>query len=368
MFLIIGIRYFFTSTSPQRTRQSSFLFPAEGGPLPTVAQKTSPEDKVTANPSEFKLLQLTKEPIIGATLSKDELGLIFYRRAGGNVIRIDLNGENEETLSRLTVVGITDILWAPEKDRAIVSYLENDDLKRFLHVIATSSTAFLPKGVTSVMWSSDGKLLTYTRPNRGQLDIIIAGPNGENPKTLASDPIPDWNIIRADSAGLVLMTTPSYLADGLSMTLSLNKKEANFISLQGLALLAAPIKGAFVVTSTTNDGLLEPLKFIDNKGVTTAGSNIKTLLEKCAWAKDASALYCAVPESTGGHLPDDWYQGEVSFQDRIVKIDSLTGAVSELLPPSSFDATNLFTDSKQKFLFFTNKKDATLWRLELGNR
>jgi hypothetical protein len=99
----------------------------------------------------------------------------------------------------------------------------------------------------------------------------------------------------------------------------------------------------------------------------------KTLADKCVWSKKyPSDVYCAVPtEFPRGTYPDDWYRGAMSFVDQIWRLDTLSGDV-ELVAnlfnqsQSLIDATNLMLDSKENFLIFTNKKDLTLWSLELN--
>jgi hypothetical protein len=369
-FLIMGIIYFFPK-SPQNAggaRRSFLFFPIDQGRgTPLITNESTSSNPVAINPAEFKLFQLTQGPVVGATLSKDETRVIFYRQAGGNVESLDLNGQNEEELSPLTIVGITDVNWSPNKDEAIVSYLEGDTLKHFLHVIATSSTSFLPAGITSVDWSPDGKSIAYTSQSQQGLRVNTAAPDGKNAKSIFLSPIPDWRVSWIDSLNVFLTTRSSYASQGLAKALSLTKKLTDVISLPGLGALSAPLKGLFLITSTNNAGALQPLEIIKRGSGVVVTSDAKTLAEKCAWAKDASTLYCGVPGNSGGQLPDDWYQGKILFQDRIVKIDPATGVSQELLPPSLFDVTAIFTDSHSRFLFFIDKKDGSLWRLQLGS-
>ncbi|MBL7045948.1 MAG: hypothetical protein ISR99_02875, partial [Parcubacteria group bacterium] len=95
------------------------------------------------------------------------------------------------------------------------------------------------------------------------------------------------------------------------------------------------------------------------------------LAEKCVWStlKDG-VVYCA--SSFSGEeatYPDDWYKGLVSFGDDIWKYDVLTGE-GELFfdfeaEGYELDITNMFLDEKESHIFFTNKKDLTLWSLRI---
>jgi hypothetical protein len=95
-----------------------------------------------------------------------------------------------------------------------------------------------------------------------------------------------------------------------------------------------------------------------------------TLPEKCAWTSDSLSLYCGVPTSMTGTMPDDWYQGTVSFSDRLWKID-LAGRVATLvIDPkqagnTDIDMEGLTVDRTNDVLVFTNKRDESLYAYDL---
>jgi len=100
--------------------------------------------------------------------------------------------------------------------------------------------------------------------------------------------------------------------------------------------------------------------------------SLKTLSEKCAWAPDNITLYCAATASPAhGAYPDDWYQGIVSFNDNIWRINTDTNAMSSVLVPMSranqpMDITHMVLTPDQNYLVFINKKDSTLWMFDLS--
>ena len=78
---------------------------------------------------------------------------------------------------------------------------------------------------------------------------------------------------------------------------------------------------------------------------------------------------CAVPNNiTGNQYPDSWYQGLVSFDDFFLKINTVTGdktTIANSIDGTPVDGTYLFLDKAESLLFFTNKKDSTLWSLDI---
>jgi len=97
---------------------------------------------------------------------------------------------------------------------------------------------------------------------------------------------------------------------------------------------------------------------------------LSTLSEKCAWSSDEAFIYCAIPSSFTGTLPDDWYQGAVSTSDRLWRIDLTARLATLLIDPNeaaevSIDAVGVTVDSASDSVTFTNRKDGSLWVYDL---
>jgi len=63
-----------------------------------------------------------------------------------------------------------------------------------------------------------------------------------------------------------------------------------------------------------------------------------------------------------------WYQGLVSFSDYFVKIDTNTGdyiTIANSVDETPVDAVSLILDKDEENLLFINKKDYTLWGLDV---
>jgi hypothetical protein len=97
----------------------------------------------------------------------------------------------------------------------------------------------------------------------------------------------------------------------------------------------------------------------------------KTIPDKCVWSSTTPYVYCATPKTIpSAQYPDAWYQGKVSFNDTLWRMNTATGATEFLIDPSittemEFDATHLILDPTETYVLFTNKKDAQLWGLRI---
>ena len=130
--------------------------------------------------------------------------------------------------------------------------------------------------------------------------------------------------------------------------------------------------GTFVFGSDFSNGTFG--SFIYNiKTGTYRNLSVSALADKCVWSEiNTNDIYCAVTTSTpNGTLPDDWYQGNIFLDaNNIWKIDATTGVtnVVDFLSErnTNIDAIDLSLNQKENWLSFMNKKDLTLWALQIN--
>jgi hypothetical protein len=96
--------------------------------------------------------------------------------------------------------------------------------------------------------------------------------------------------------------------------------------------------------------------------------DLTTLTTKCIWQND-TVIFCAVPqEITSGQYPDDWYQGNVIFNDSFWSINITENSTSNIISPSQkFDAYNLLVSPDGAYLYFINKLDGMLWSYRMDS-
>ncbi|MDO8659399.1 MAG: hypothetical protein Q7K54_02245, partial [Candidatus Parcubacteria bacterium] len=137
-------------------------------------------------------------------------------------------------------------------------------------------------------------------------------------------------------------------------------------NVSGLTTLANP-DGKMVLYGDSNLAL--NIYHTDTRNSDSLG--VKTLPEKCIWNKLGDVIYCSVPKFIdSASYPDSWYQGEISFNDNLWKIDAKTGNTTLLLDPTTItteqiDGTKIMLDENENYLFFVNKKDSFLWEYSL---
>ncbi|HEX5774840.1 MAG TPA: hypothetical protein VFY28_02675, partial [Candidatus Paceibacterota bacterium] len=112
------------------------------------------------------------------------------------------------------------------------------------------------------------------------------------------------------------------------------------------------------------------MQALDAGNRTSISLPLVTLVEKCAWNKEGSAVFCAVPTAIGGALPDEWYQGAHAFTDRLWRIDLADRVATLVFDPRELadepmDMEALTLDSASDVIVFMNRLDGSLWSYDL---
>ncbi|MBI2122218.1 MAG: PD40 domain-containing protein [Candidatus Sungbacteria bacterium] len=341
--------------------------PGDGGAKPgdeLITEDKKPEQP----PTEQKLLQLTNFSVVGPSLNATEDKILFYKKEGGDLLSSDFNGQKQDKISNITILGVLDAFWNPARNRAIVQFLDNDILKSFVHS-GTSSVSTLPADIIGFSWSPDGKSIAYTLlKNNGAAALVVADSSGKNPKEVFSSPLLDASIRWIASNLIALQTAPSGRAEGYVFTYSRSSGSFNKIlgPRNGLQAVWAP-DGSKMLTSQTNRvGKNLTLGIYDSAGKELFQTGLPAMADKCVWL-DAKNAYCAVPRSIPENvmLPDDYLMGEFNSSDRIIQINLDAKESRVIFDEGGFDVSNIISSKDGSFLFFIDRNNGTLWRIKL---
>lgn len=364
--------WFFVARTPAGPEKKSLFsnLPLIGGRAPAGATTPPPgtgiKDAVSAHP----VREIIDKDILAPTLSSDKKFLYYVLRENGHIARADLNGNGEEALTNLTVLETFDGQWSPKRTKALLWYHENGAVKKFLEETAsTTPSRFLPQEISSFSWSPDGLSMAYLLPQNGETRLVVANENNKGPRAVFSTPVPDFTLSWVAKNLILLISRPSGLAPSVVMRLSLASQKADLLlgNLAGVVLVPTPDGSGFAYSQSGEGGTGEPLSFYTLKDRKAQAMTISTIAEKCVFAPDGKKLYCGVPKDFSAKpLPDKWYRGDVSFQDRIVEVDLATNQLATISDDAlSVDLVSPFVSPDGKYLFFQDKKSGHLWRLTL---
>ncbi len=300
--------------------------------------------------------------------------LMFVDRTTGYVYGYSLETGKPFQISNTLLPGIYDAYFFEKGKRVIMRYIDQEK-NRVVGVIATIPTVqesevalpllnvqYVNAQVTSVATNLKKEKISYVVTTDSGSSIYTIGVKG--PEFVVSSPFGEWALSYGDDS-LKVTSKPSAFV--LGSTFSIPSFQSEIIDKTGLMSNPGP-EGYILSSMWGSQGLAT---FMVNNGDIKA-LPFKTLAQKCSWG-EKKFLVCAVSKNlirTVEGLPDDWFQGRVSFDDDLFLVDSKTGDkyTLYLFKPDDgvFDIANISIAEGNNLLSFNKKQDGTLWLLNLN--
>lgn len=325
-----------------------------------------------------RLVQISTGPVVPGVIIVDmkakdasstpEVAVNFIERESGNVFSYLTQAKTLTRINNKTIPGIQSASWLPDASAAFVRYLSGNDFST-INTYALSATSsngfFLPQNLSDIAVSSTSVLMLTSGVNGSATSL--GRTDGTRATTIFTTPLSSLRISFAGKNQYLVFSKPSATLSGDAFLVGSSGRFSRIAGpSQGLVALASP-SGKWVLVSSILEGTMQ-MALID----TTTGASLQlpvaTIADKCVWTADTTAIYCGIPMNTNASnlYPDDWYQGAVTFNDRIWKID-VAGRYAQLVldfgnaKKGTLDATSLALDPKNTTLVFLNKNDGSLW-------
>ncbi|QQR50591.1 hypothetical protein IPF86_01575 [Candidatus Nomurabacteria bacterium] len=236
----------------------------------------------------------------------------------------------------------------------------------------TLEGTFMPENITEMTKSSDGTKIFYTFPTDGGLLGISTDFAGIKKSQFWNSAFTEWLMQYANSSTIVATTKPAGILGGYVYSINATTGTMTKIlgNVPGVTTLMSP-DGKKLIYGATIAGSYSLYSY-DVLTHVSANLGLATLPEKCTWGIGSQVLYCGIPKALPVETyPDAWYQGKVAFDDSLWRINLTTNIFANLVDPSTInqspiDMTKLFTDPSEKFIYFTNKIDGSLWSYQFN--
>jgi hypothetical protein len=294
----------------------------------------------------------------------------YVEKKTGHIYKMFLDTKIKEKISNSTIPSIYEALFDGTGESVIYRYLSEDNtINSFMATLGAKNGEFLPQNISDISTSLDKSKFFYLTKGSNGASGTVGTFKGTGKNIVFNHPFTEWTSQWDNKQNVYLTTKPSYNVTGSIFILNTANKTILkiFGGIQGLTTLINPNGSLVLYSYTTSTG--PKLGVFNISEHSTIDFDTYGLPEKCVWASDNINVYCAVPNViTGNQYPDSWYQGLVSFDDFFVKINTTTGekeTIANGTDETPIDGTYLFLDKKETSLFFTNKKDSTLWSLDL---
>lgn len=295
----------------------------------------------------------------------------YIDRASGNVYAYRFHERTLERISNRTIPGIQEASWLSDGSLAFARFLPSDSSDGRISTYALPANGdggyTLEQGLQQVLVSGTSTVFTLLSGANGSVGTA-ARPDGTNSRTVFSSTLANITAHLSNGPYMVHTKASSQL-DGYGFTVSSTGALTRVVGpFRGLSILPSP-SGKLVLFSYVQDRTLR-LSVLDLDTNTATALPLATLTEKCAWTPDSRAIYCGIPRTYVGTLPDDWYQGAVSFTDRLWRIDMQGRFATLVVDPlsagdASIDMIGLTLDGNADVLTFKNKADGSLWAYDI---
>jgi hypothetical protein len=298
--------------------------------------------------------------------------LVFIDRTTGYVYGYPIETGVIYQISNTVIPGVYDATFFDNGKRVIIRYIDQEKNK-VVGLIANvprvqQDGVALP--LEKIEYLSSQVISVTVNKVRDEASYVVGTTNGsaiytvsssQNPRLVSSSPFKEWDISYGGDT-LYATTKPSAYIEGGVFSVPLFQAELA----EKTGLMSTPNEGGVLLNSMwSKNGLTT---FFSNNG-TIRVLPFSTIASKCSWGS-RSLLICAVPRAipkTTEGLPDDWFQGRVSFVDDLDIIDSNSGEKYPIYSFTNeeglFDITDIEISSQNDLFGFINKRDSTLWLL-----
>ena len=386
--LIVGVYFLFfgTSTPSVTTEDPGNPFgtsdeAANGGVLPPVGEATPQAGeqvapnlvKVSVGPVAVGVSARNIRETVGTSTLVLDTEVRYVERESGHIYAYRSEARTLTRLTNRTLPGVAEAVWASDGSMAFARFLSEDATgnlvaETFALPASEESGYFLESNLSEVAVTGTSTLLTLL-PNSNGSVATVARLDGSSPRTLFTSLLSTLRVIPA-GPGYAAYTKASATSNGYGFLVggTSGTFERVLGPLRGLTLLPSPSGSSILYSYLSGSAVRTEVLATATREATSIP--LGTLPEKCVWAPDERSVYCAAPRTFSATTPDDWYQGAVSYSDRIWKID-LEGRVAILVvdpttvAQQDIDAVGLAIDPQADTLSFVNRTDGSLWVYDL---
>jgi hypothetical protein len=337
-----------------------------------------PAPAAPAKQTNEKISALTDEAVLAPTFSADKSAIQYYSKTTGQVFQIDQNGNSKKTISNQNVSGLAAVLWSPDKN-SVISEIKSGsgEMNFFLYSYISKSAVSLKKNLDTVVWNPTGEKIFYKYydPKSQVRTLNISDSNGSNWTKLADLSYKDISVAPIpQSASVSFWNTGDAYAqtDFESVPVIGGDKKVIYKDKFGTDYLWNDSGSKILASSTDSKGGYKmQLATMNYNGGEYNNLDIPTFVSKCVWSRDDKTVFYALPGGIPDNsvLPNDYKAGKFNTTDTFWKVNITTGEKTRLAEltdiKSSYDADKMFLNEDESALFFVNKIDGKLYKINL---
>lgn len=336
--------------------------------VPSVTE--TPVTAPVVNVATAPLRQLTTRPVIGARTWQSSTTspiMMRYAEAGtGHIFEIDLVSGAEKRISNVSVPTASEAVFSPNGEYVAIrsGYTNTNEVILITLRDGNGTSRVLPHQPVSLAFSNQNELLfsevSGTNTEGKSYNLTTA-----ETKRIFTIPFTAVTMIWSSATNTPHYAYPKASSKLMGYLYQIEGGEVRRLPIQGYGLTATA-NARYIAFTYLNETQVESYAYDTRDGSFTK-SPITTLSDKCIFdTTNENKMYCGYDLATQfTAFPDNWYQGEVSFDDRIWEVVPGRAASQQNYPLQSVgrsvDMNDLAISPDGKYVSFINKNDRTLW-------
>lgn len=394
LLLVVLVGYYFIiqnseSDGNETTTGFKNFFPFGGNDTPIQTATTGNEPEPEEPNFTQKLRKLSSEHVAGAGIVDVKNGLPLGRqgsvvryieKATGHIFEVELFSPRHDRISNTTLPVVYEAIFGNKNNSLIARYLKEDNqtIDTYSLTIKSSAATTTENNVSATVFplnikevSVFGDSIFYLQENDTASVGFISNFAGTKKVQIWNSPIKEILSQYVNTKTVALSTKPAQNIPGYLYFVDTGSGQVRKVlsNIAGLSTLADST--GTTVLYLEQKGSAQMFAF-DTKNKSTEALSPATFPEKCVWSKlSPSTVYCAVSkDSLGGESLTNWYKGLISFNDDIWQYDvknNISGIIENLSYESgeSIDVIKPVLSENEQYLIFINKRDGSLWSLDL---
>jgi hypothetical protein len=353
----------------------SFSFKKTSVPQPAPADETT--EPVAEEPKDSKkIIAISEEAVLAPVLTPEKTAIKYYSKIDGKVYQVSLDGSNKKTINTKELSELVSVAWSPDTSKVITHFENGGKNKFYYYDYAKGQGVQLKDNLDTVSWQSNAKILyKYFDPKTKERTLNISDPDGSNWNKITDLNFRNLSLAPIPKTGLIsFWNSPDAFSPTTFQSTPLigGEKKTLFSEKFGADYLWSP-DGNFVLISSSPDKASSKVQLAtaNDRGGEYRNLSIPTFISKAVWSRDNKTVYYALPGNIPANsiLPNDYLEKKFVSVDTFWKVNTVTGEKTRTADldkiGGQYDATNLFLNSDESLLFFINRTDGKLYRLEL---
>jgi hypothetical protein len=332
----------------------------------TVPAAPRADGGVTQSPT------INNDPAINPTLTANGSGVQYFNQNDGKFYSIDSKG-NAVPLSDQIFYNVSNVVWAPQKNKAIIEYPDNS---KILYNFTTKKQVTLPSNWNEFDFSANGSQIVMKSSGVDVENNYLAVANDDGSAAKAIEQI------GANADTVYNSWSPNNQTIAMyTKGIDLDRQEVFFVGLNGENFKSTVVEGrgfepkwstagdklAYSVYSSANN--MKPELWStdaqgDSIGADRRDLGVATWASKCTFT-DNTTMYCGVPQSldAGAGLFPEAAQQTV---DSLYQINITTGEKRLVaIPDGNYNISNLSVTKDGGVLYFQDSNTKLVHKVQL---